>query len=153
MCAVAGQEPALEVDAPHVVRAIAIGKRCTRRRAAPAQTALHRQSFAIEQRPDRTRSWPGDRSIAALKIRPHLNRPPARMLPAHRKTALRNHRADGLRVNMRRARAIDQTLNTGRIVTLQPLVAGLAAYAEPPAQRRKRLLTLLPRQHKSHPFV
>src|SRR5947209_10887816 len=56
--AVPGHKPALEVDAPHLVGGRAFRKRRARGRTAPAQLALHRQPFAIEQRADRARRRP-----------------------------------------------------------------------------------------------
>ena len=49
--AVAGSEPALEVDAPHLVGRSARRKRRRARRRAPAHPALHRQALAIERDP------------------------------------------------------------------------------------------------------
>ena len=53
--AVAGQEPALEVDAPDVVGCPAMRKWCARGWTAPPQLALDRQPFAIKQGADRAR--------------------------------------------------------------------------------------------------
>ena len=88
MRAVAGQEPALEVDAPHIVGGAAMGKRRARRRAAATQPALDRQALAVEQRSDRARCRPSDRGCTPLKPGPHLHRSPGRMFPPRLKAAL-----------------------------------------------------------------
>ena len=60
---VASQEPALEINAPQVIRAVAGTERCARGRRAAAQLAPHRQSCAVEQHADRARCRPGHRGI------------------------------------------------------------------------------------------
>ena len=64
---VAGPEPALEIDAPHVVGRSARGKRRRARRHAPAQPALHRQTLAIA--PDRARRRPSSASRRCSQAR------------------------------------------------------------------------------------
>ena len=151
--AVAGQEPALEIDAPHIVGRTAMRKRRARRRTAAPQTALDRQPLAIEQRPDRAGGRPGRLRGAPLQPRPHLHRSPGRMLPAHRQAPLGDLLRHRLRVMQRRPRAIEQTLNAILSMPLQPLVAGLPAHPELPAHRRKRLVSSLNRHHKAHPLI
>jgi len=108
--AVAGQEPALEVDAPHVIGGAAMGKRDTRGRAAAPQLPFYRQSFAIEQRSDAARCRPILGRRSTLQIGKHLQRPPARMRPPHRKATLGDLLRNRLRMMQRCPRAIEQTL-------------------------------------------
>jgi len=151
--AVAGHEPALEVDAPHVVGRPAMSKGRARRRAPAAQFALHCQAFAIEQEADRARRRPVERGRLPLEKGAHLQRPPGRMRPARRKAALADLFRNRLRTIERRPRAIEQALNPRFLKTPEPLVADFPAHPEPPAYRRKRFLSLLGRHHKSHAFV
>ena len=102
---VAGDEPALKMDAPHVVGRAAMAERRARGRAAAAQLALHRQPFAIEQEADRARRRPVDRRRLPLEKGAHLQRPPGRMRPAHRNAALADLSRNRLRVMARRPRA------------------------------------------------
>src|SRR5262249_19159978 len=50
-------------------------------------------------------------------------------------------------------RAVEEPLHAFGFVTLQPFVAGLPAHPKAPTHRRKRLLSLLNRHHKAHPFI
>src|SRR6266540_504323 len=153
MRAVAGQEPALEIDAPHIIRRPAMRKRRARWRAAATQTAPDRQALAVEQRPDRAGDRPWRLRCAPLKPCPHLHRSPGRMRPPHRQAtlgALLRHR---LRMMQRRARAVHQTFNARFSIALKPLVAALPAHTEAPAHRRKRLFSCLNHHHKAHPLV
>src|SRR3954447_16697868 len=111
MRAVAGQKPTLEVDAPNIVGAAAMGKRRARRRAAAAQPSLHRQAFAIEQFSDCARCRPGDRRCMALEPGPYLHRSPGRMFPPRHQAPLRDSSRYRLRVIERCPRTIDQTLH------------------------------------------
>ena len=151
--AVAGQEPALEVDAPYIVGRPAIGEGRARGRAPAAQLALHRQPLAIEQKADRARRRPVNRRRPPLEKGARLQRSPGRMGPAHRKAALRDLFPNRLPTIERRPRAIKQTLNPRFPIARKPFVARLPAHPELAADRRKRLLSLLGRHHKSHPLV
>src|SRR5947207_8915181 len=53
----------------------------------------------------------------------------------------------------RSSRAIFQPLDPFFPIALTPLVSGLPAHTELPAQRRKRFLALLSRQHEAYPLV
>ena len=92
MDAVAGQEPALEVGAPHVVRRPAGRQRRALRRHPPAPRARPRQPGTVERRPDRARRRPFRLRLMVLEPRLDLARPPARETMAHR-----HHRLDHLR--------------------------------------------------------
>src|SRR5271165_572839 len=151
--AVAGQEPAREVDTPHVVGRPAMREGCARGRAPSAQLALHRQPLAIEHEPDRARRRPITRRRLPLEKGAHLHRPPGRMGPAHRNAALADPVQNRLRMRHRRPRAIEQTLDARFPIAREPFVAGLPAHPEPPADRRKRLLSLLNGNHEPHPLV
>src|SRR5215472_2179514 len=134
--AIAGQKPALKVDAPHRIGIAARGKWGVRWRTAPAQLAFDRQSFAVEQLPDRTRRRPDRGGIVALEPGPHLDRPPAAMRLAHRQAAFGDRCTHRLRVRMRRPRPFAEPLDPLQPISLQPFVAGLARQLEAPAQRR-----------------
>ena len=75
------------------------------------------------------------------------------MRPAHRNAALADLSRNRLRVMARRPRAIEQTLDPRLPITQKPFVARLPAHAELPAERSKRLLVLLGRNHKAHPLI
>jgi hypothetical protein len=145
----AGQKPALEINTPDVVGRPAMGEGRARGRAPATQLALHRQPFAIEQEPNRARRRPGDPRPPPLEKGARLQRPPGRMGPARRKAALRDLFPNRTGTIERRPRAIKQTLNAALPIAPNPFVASLPAHPEPPADRRKRLLSLLNRNHKS----
>jgi hypothetical protein len=151
--AVAGHEPALEVDAPNVVSRAALGKRSARRRTAPPQPTLDRQPFAIKQRADRAHRRPRRPRETSLQRLPHLHRSPGRMRQPHRQAALGDRLRDRLRMMQRRPRTVAQTFDTPVAVPRKPLVAGLPAYPEASAHHRKRLVPPLNRHHKAHPLV
>src|SRR5215831_6161628 len=153
MRAVAGQKPALEIDAPYRIGIAARGKWGARWRTAPAPLAFDRQSFAVEQLPDRARRRPWRRGIVPLEPGPHLDRPPAAMRLAHRQAALGDRRTHRLRVRMRRPRPFAEPREPIQPIALQPFVAGLAREPETTAQRRHRLFTRFRRRHKAHPLI
>src|SRR6478609_6657043 len=68
--AVAGQEPALEVDTPHVIGGSTMRKWCARGWTAAPQPPLHSQSLTIEQGANRARRRPVLRRPAAFQIGP-----------------------------------------------------------------------------------
>src|SRR3979411_2867461 len=147
--AVAGQKPALEIDAPQVVGRCALCKGRARWRAAAPQATLDRQSLAVKQRPDGADRRPWGPRSAFLQPPLHLNRPPGRMRPAHRQAALGNLLSHRLWMMQRRPRAVDQTLKTRFTITLKPLVANAPTHSN----RCKRLFLSLNRQYKAHPLV
>src|ERR1700739_394426 len=75
------------------------------------------------------------------------------MRPTPRTAALADLLPNGLRVVARRPRAIEQTLDPRLPIAQKPFVARLPAHAELPAERSKRLLVLLGRNHKAHPLI
>src|SRR5947209_1704442 len=150
--AVAGQKPALEVDAPHLVGRFAMRKGSARGRTATAQPALHGQPFAIEQRSDRARDRPSRGGRPMLQPGTNLQRPPARVPASHRKAAFGDLIRNRMRMMQRCPRAIQQACNAGFPVTRKPFVPNPPAHAEAPAQPGKRFLLLLRRNHKSHPL-
>ena len=150
---VAGPEPALEIDAPHVVGRSARGKRRRARRHAPAQPALHRQTLAIEQGPDRARRRPANARIATLQPGPHLHRTPTRMRPPNRQARARNLLRQRPHTPVRRPRAVRKPRNTVQPIARKPLVTDPTAHTEPTTGRGKRFLTRLNRHHKTHPFI
>src|SRR4030081_849331 len=151
--AVARHEPALEVDAPHVVSRRAFRKRGARWRAAAAQLPLYCQSLAIEQSPDRARRRPFGRWCLTLEPSPHLHRTPGRMCSPHRKAPfadlLRNH----MGMMHRCPRAIQQAFNARFLIAPKPLVTDPSAHTVATAYRRQWLLPLLGLKHKPHPFI
>src|SRR5260370_8551307 len=153
MGAITGQEPALEVDAPHVVGCLAVGKRSARGRTAATQPALDRQSLAVEQRPDRAHCRPGDLRCAPFEPSSHLYRPPGRMRPPHRQTVIGDLLRYRLRMIQRRPRPVRETLNARLSIASKPFVAGLPAYPEAPTHRCKRLFLPLNRHHEAHPLI
>ena len=58
-----------------------------------------------------------------------------------------------VRMMQRRPRMIEQAINTSLPIASKPFVPDPSAHAEGPAQRGKRFLVLLGRNHKSHPFI
>src|SRR5437667_2469120 len=74
------------------------------------------------------------------------------MRPAHLKATLGEPVHNCLGMMQGRSRMIEQTRNTFRLKTRQPLVSDPTAHSEPPAYRRKRLLVLLHHHHKAHPL-
>ena len=149
---VAGHEPAFEVDAPPVIGRRALPKRRARWRAAPAQTALDRQAFAIEQLADRARGRPPHPRSVLRKPAANLHRPPGRMRPAHGNALFGDPRRHCLRMMQRRARMVLQPLHTLITIALKPFVARLATHAEAPTQAGKRFLVFRSRHHKAHPL-
>src|ERR1700733_13120070 len=127
-------------------------KGSARGRAATAQLPLHRQSLAIEQGANRARHRPIGPRHLTLKKGQNLPGSPTRMRPPHRKALLRDRLGNLLRMVQRRPTTIPQTLYAGFLIALKPFVSDPSANAEPPAHRRKRLLVLLGRNHKAHPF-
>ena len=110
--AVAGQEPALEVDAPHVVG------RAAMRQTARSRAGCGGAACASPSSPSRSNSAPivlaaghAVRGAVPLKTGPHLHRSPGRMRPAHRNAALGDLLRHRLRMMQRCPRAIEQTLN------------------------------------------
>ena len=79
--AITGDEPALEVDAPNIIRRCAMPKRCARWRAAPPQTALDRQTLAVTQCPNR--AWRRPRRPRPVRLKPSLGPSPAPSSDAH----------------------------------------------------------------------
>src|SRR3977135_3613599 len=151
--AVAGQKPALEIDAPQVVGRCALCKGRARWRAAAPQATLDRQSLAVKQRPDGADRRPWGPRSAFLQPPLHLNRPPGRMRPAHRQAALGNLLSHRLWMMQRRPRAVAHTLKPRSTITLKPLVANAPTHSEASANRCKRLFLSLNRQYKAHPPV
>src|SRR5262245_50335435 len=153
MRAIAGQEPAFEINAPHIIGGPALRKGHVRRRTATAHPTLDRQALAVEQRPNRAGRRPSCLGSASLQPRPHLHRSPRGMGPAYRQAALGELIRHRLRVMQWCPRAVDQTLNARLPVASKPLVAGPPAHLELPTQRRHRLFLRLYRQHAPHPFI
>src|SRR5262245_20080713 len=153
MRAIAGQEPAFEINAPHIIGGPALCKGHVRRRTATAHPTLDRQALAVEQRPNRAGGRPSCLGSASLQPRPHLHRSPRGMGPAYRQAALGELIRHRLRVMQWRPRAVDQTLNACLPVASKPLVAGPPAHLELPTQRRHRLFLRLYRQHEPHPLI
>src|SRR3979490_2919329 len=127
--AVAGQKPALEIDAPQVVGRCALCKGRARWRAAAPQATLDRQSLAVKQRPDGADRRPWGPRSPFLQPPLLLNRPPRRERPAHRQAALGNLLSHRLWMMQRRPRAVDQPLKTRFTITLKPLVAHEATHS------------------------
>ena len=125
------------------------GSRCTkhhspprnaqtvRSRAPPPQTALDRQSRAIEQRPNRARRRPRRPRPVRLLPSLDLHGPPARMRMANRNAALGDLFRQRLRMMQRCPRAVDQILSAA-VAIAQAIWASLAADPKAPAHRRKR---------------
>src|SRR5712671_4580553 len=120
--------------------------------AAP-QLPFYRQSFAIEQRSDAARCRPILGRRSTLQIGKHLQRPPARMRPPHRKATLGDLLRNRLRMMQRCPRAIEQTLHACFLIARQPLVTDPSANAETPAYGRKCFLVLLGCNYKAHPLI
>jgi hypothetical protein len=149
----AGQKPALEINTPDVVGRPAMGEGRARGRAPATQLALHRQPFPIEQEPNRARRRPGD-------PRPRRSR---------KARAFKGPQVGWARRTARQRSASSSPIAQGRLsgarersskpsipalpIAPNPFVASLPAHPEPPADRRKRLLALLNRNHKAHPLV
>ena len=123
------------------------------RRHAPAQPALHRQTLAIEQGPDRARRRPANARIATLQPGPHLHRTPTRMRPPNRQARARNLLRQRPHTPVRRPRAVRKPRNTVQPIARKPLVTDPTAHTEPTTGRGKRFLTRLNRHHKTHPFI
>jgi len=153
MDAVAGQEPALEVGAPHVVRRPAGRQRRALRRHPPAPRARPRQPGPVEHRPDRARRRPRRLRLTVLEPRLDLARPPARETMAHRHHRLDHLRGQIPRIGQRRPRPIHQTGRTVGPIPRQPLVARLPADPEVPAQLRHALLASKARCHETRPLI
>ena len=151
--AVAGQEPALEVGAPHVIRRRAGGQwHALRGNPAPA-LARPAQSGPVEHQADRARRRPAPLRSAVLEPRLDLARAPARVALAHRQQRRDHVVGERARVAMRRARPILETTGAFRPVTRPPLVAGLAADPEVTTQRRHALLALPTRHDEADPLI
>jgi len=151
--AVTSTKPTLEVDAPHIVGFVAIGKGRGGRRAATPQASFHRESFAIEQCSNRARRRPADVGLPTFQPGSDLDRPPRRMRAPHCQAAFANRSCYRLRMIVGCPRLIEQTIDAIRLIPRQPLVARLTAHAEAPANHCKWLFLALNRHHKAHPFV
>ena len=151
--AVAGEKPALEIDAPHVVGGCALRKGHARWWPAASHATLDRQSFTIEQRPDRADGRPNGSRHPPLQPTLHLHGSPGRMRPASRQAPLGNLRRHRLWTMQRSARAVDQAFNARFMVSVKPLVASPPAHPEAPANHRKGLFPPLDCHHKAHPLI
>ena len=127
-------------------------RRARRRYPAPL-AALDRQPLAVEQRAERARRRPAHRRLPPFEPGAHLERPPSRMGAARRDAGLGDRRRHRLRMVQRRARAVGEPGHAVRAIAPEPLVAGLRADREAPAQRRHRLLTRFRCQHEAHPLL
>src|SRR5829696_2702574 len=74
------------------------------------------------------------------------------MRPPHLKAALRDLLSDRLRMMQRSSRMVEQARSSFFLKATSPFVPDPAAHIEPSADRRKRLLALLNRHHKTHPL-
>src|SRR5829696_5045981 len=74
------------------------------------------------------------------------------MRPPHLKAALRDLLSDRLRMMQRSSRMVEQARSSFFLKATSPFVPDPAAHIEPSAGRRKRLLALLNRHHKTHPL-
>src|SRR5262249_36881863 len=131
--AIAGEEPALEVDAPDVIGLLASRKRRARRRAAAPQPPGDWQALAVGQSPERARCGPGNLRRFAFKPSTYFHRAPGRMCLAHVDAALGDRTADRVRMLMRRTGSVDKADRAVRLITRQPFVSGPPAHAELPA--------------------
>ena len=120
--AVASTKPTLEVDAPHIVGFVAIGKGRGGRRAATPQASFHRESFAIEQCSNRARRRPADVGLPTFQPSPDLDRSPRRMRAPHCQAAFANRSCYRLRMIVGCPRLIEQTIDAIRLIPRQPLV-------------------------------
>ena len=118
--AVAGPEPALEVDGPDVVGRVA-GEERPARRAPPPEPALHRQSLAIEQRPDRARRRPGPRRLLRARGRPAPSPAPRSDAPGAPRGRPRPAPPPPLRMAERRPRPVEEPGHPVQSPALQPL--------------------------------
>ena len=147
-CAVAGAEPALEVDAPDVVR----------RRHRPQNG---RRTGQARRRRRRGRLSPSRRSRSPIVLaagqttagplaqqhRPHLLRPPVRMrAAASRRSPRPAHPAD-LRRPMRRPRPVGQPAEAGRRGSVPATCS--RSCGSPRSARHSAVIVISPRSHSA----
>src|SRR6185312_15680532 len=80
LLAVTGAKPALEVDAPDGVRAIARSKRLRQRHDASSSSTRHCEASSLEDIGDAARARPNTAGVAIGEPRPQLARAPTRPL-------------------------------------------------------------------------
>ena len=138
---VSGAEPALEVDAPQIVRRQHRPKRLARRhRSAPPSTRCA-QSLAAQQIADRRRRRPARRWVLTPQHDEQLLWPPMRPRTPQIHDRLDNRLRHRLRPAMRRPRMRCQASEAFRPVSGHQPVTGVATDPEARAQRRHRLVS------------
>src|SRR6185312_5706251 len=150
---VGGAKPALEIDAPEVVRLPHRQERLRLRHCRPTAPPRRAQSFATQQVADRRRRRPKPLRIAARQYRAQLLRSPMRPFAPQRhdrRGGLLGHRQA---MALRRARAWRQAAHAFLTIPLHQPVAGVAADATALTQRRHRQFPLQVLGHEGNLLV
>ena len=134
-------ELALEVGTPHVVGRTNAGKRLAVRRRVMAAPAWLYQTMALEHFANRTHCRPMLLWMFAAQPIAHCQRPPAQMpaLERHDRRHLRGR--SGMRLQLRRARAVVQPWAPIGLKAHQPFVTGRATHPKALTQLAHRELT------------
>src|SRR6266851_912031 len=149
--AIAGAEPALEVDAPDIIGRHNRWHPARRRGGPPPPFTALAKSLPLQQITDGALRRPVLCRRPRQQLGAQFLRPPARMLPPHGDDRLGLCLGDCPRHHLRRARALCQPGRALRPKAHQPLVAGLAAHPVFRAQRRHAVFFRHQRVHQPHP--
>src|SRR5712692_9752930 len=149
--AIAGAEPALEVDAPDIIGRHNRWHAGRRRGGPPPPFTPLAESLPLQHITDRALRRPVLCRRPCQQLGTQFLRPPARMLPPHGGDRLALCLADCPRHHVRGARALGQPHWPLRPKARQPLVAGLAAHPVFRAQRRQAVFFRHQRIHQPHP--
>src|SRR5262249_50864779 len=138
LVAIARAKPALEVDAPNGVGALARAKRLRQRHHAPSSSARDCKTAALEDAGDTARARPHATRVAVDEPRTKFARPPARSLLARSDDVLLDVDGHGPWIAVRPSRPVLERTHVvaGLPIAGDPEITGRSAHTEHAAQLR-----------------